>query len=638
MCSKNCLSCDTSPQHCTECPPRKALTNENTCKSCLDTGCNAGSFCDAGSGACQACHASCKTCSGAGVQACVTCHSDSFLAAGGVCGECSAECASCEGRGDVCTACPDGKVLDGGKCVGCRSSENCGRNSFCNSSQECERCSDNCATCMGTNSTCITCYPGFHLSHAGPTCISCTDGSEHCADNEFCADNGACTDCHPSCATCSGIQETQCLTCPDGSTLAHDGTCVPCEPACKSCMAGNPGACTECADPLLHLGVDTHECVECLDNSHCNQGSMCNTTKRVCEACTAPCAKCSEAVDKCDACVAGMQLDVKRHKCTTCSETGCPDSQFCDIPSGACKVCHPSCLTCTGEVASQCQTCADQTYLTASSGGNGWECKECSAPCRTCKGANNKCVSCIDGYYLTPDGSCLDQEPDPRPVSTDPFANPLVFRAAPMTTTSTTTTTIPALAQAPDGNTDPGDATQAMLQQKAQARILLQDPASDDTTISDDAQPEAAPVAPARVLVDGTVVVFDQAGAYQVQLLTQALPSNAMGDADQSKVYVSKSYFALMNTGGKYLQLRRGTVLALAGKTTPNQVKSDKSFWFKFADETGQDKQALTAVLDSPAVTIWPVQPLPTGSSLCVDGRFLKVCHTGSASVLSPVL
>ncbi|KAJ1309369.1 hypothetical protein OPQ81_006148 [Rhizoctonia solani] len=87
---------------------------------------------------CASCHADCATCSGPGSTQCSTCPSSRplkssdgrcltasscgaqsfFDSASGTCRPCDAGCASCTGAGgQMCTACPSGKVLQAGQCV-----------------------------------------------------------------------------------------------------------------------------------------------------------------------------------------------------------------------------------------------------------------------------------------------------------------------------------------------------------------------------------------------------------------------------------------------------------------------------------------------------------------------------------------
>ncbi|CAE6494275.1 unnamed protein product [Rhizoctonia solani] len=87
---------------------------------------------------CVSCHADCATCSGPGSTQCSTCppsrpvkSSDGrclpalscgaqsfFDSASGTCRSCDTGCASCAGAGgQMCTACPSGKILQAGQCV-----------------------------------------------------------------------------------------------------------------------------------------------------------------------------------------------------------------------------------------------------------------------------------------------------------------------------------------------------------------------------------------------------------------------------------------------------------------------------------------------------------------------------------------
>ena len=70
---------------------------------------------------------------------------------------------------------------------------------------------------------------------------------------------GSCTNCHVSCAICSGSLNTQCIRCNPG--YFYDGTyCQQCHPSCSTCKGPLATDCDRCTIPLYLLGT---ECISC---------------------------------------------------------------------------------------------------------------------------------------------------------------------------------------------------------------------------------------------------------------------------------------------------------------------------------------------------------------------------------------
>ncbi len=78
---------------------------------------------------------------------------------------------------------------------------------------------------------CTTCAIGTYP----PTCTSCPAGCSACASPSICTscastgyyyNNFACPPCDPTCLTCSGGAQDQCLSCPSGSILYPNNTCI----------------------------------------------------------------------------------------------------------------------------------------------------------------------------------------------------------------------------------------------------------------------------------------------------------------------------------------------------------------------------------------------------------------------------
>lgn len=137
--SANCATCGGTATACVTCPPGFIFTKTSTASLPGDIGtctkcaagtysaggtqpacsvCAPGTYSVAGSASCETCDASCKTCSGAGPNACSSCDNDAgrfFNTTAKTCG-CATGCSTCTGSATFCTACkPNYKFNDATK-------------------------------------------------------------------------------------------------------------------------------------------------------------------------------------------------------------------------------------------------------------------------------------------------------------------------------------------------------------------------------------------------------------------------------------------------------------------------------------------------------------------------------------------
>jgi proprotein convertase subtilisin/kexin type 5 len=122
------------------------------------------------------------------------------------------------------------------------------------SDSPCKLCDSSCTTgsCQGPlNTDCLPCTPNQVYFAKRSKCISqCPDGSY--------SDTRICVNCHPSCATCSGPNETSCKTCPRSNPLfnTQNNSCVSSCPSNTYYVPGNfclpcdPSCSTTCNGPL----------------------------------------------------------------------------------------------------------------------------------------------------------------------------------------------------------------------------------------------------------------------------------------------------------------------------------------------------------------------------------------------------
>uniref|UniRef100_A0A8D3B021 Growth factor receptor domain-containing protein n=1 Tax=Scophthalmus maximus TaxID=52904 RepID=A0A8D3B021_SCOMX len=203
-------------------------------------------------------------------------------------------------------------------------------------------------------------------------CSSCFKGTNiYCHRGFFETAEGSCEACDSSCLTCDGIK-SQCLSCDDGYYLgsgmcrlncslqtypADDGICRRCPPHCDVCS--DDRTCFKCS--FLYLMLNG-----------------------VCKA-------------------------------------SCPVGYYEDMEEGRCGQCHPTCGSCSGPLADDCETCSPfspKLYKGACSkeclAGTYYEteiqmtqcdvfCTECHQTCMSCSGPDaNQCTQCEKGLVLDP--------------------------------------------------------------------------------------------------------------------------------------------------------------------------------------------------------------------------------------------
>jgi hypothetical protein len=463
-CDPSCATCTGSlSTQCTSCPATAGVyfkPQTSACGTCTDAG-----FFVSGSN-CLQCHSSCATCSINSTH-CLTCNpSTNFIhiydgnvcnstcdTANGryvttwnsqkACGACDGSCKTCTGAGlNACTLCNTGFALYADKsCRACKTGIG-GEYTYTTTSGvlKCANCTSPCAICKGTTASaqsCTSCTntPMTYLNPLTATCVSCTDPGFFISDIY-------CLQCDTSCLTCDHAPK-HCLSCStptDYILLYNDNACYPtcdasigkyittkngqnfcgaCHPSCNTCRDAGPYACTVC-DPGFTLNIDG-SCGVCNIGDGGEYTYLSNDVLR-CSPCTSPCLTCSgtsSSNQTCLSCISGFDLN----------------------PDGTCFqiTCDYSCLTCTDSTASGCKTCKGGSYLS----GTSCECLpgyyrdltlgclQCSTSCKSCSGVgsdmcldcNNyatvvqgNCV-CMMGYYAS-GGSCLPCSNECRTCST----------------------------------------------------------------------------------------------------------------------------------------------------------------------------------------------------------------------------
>ncbi|KAE8748948.1 hypothetical protein FOCC_FOCC004353, partial [Frankliniella occidentalis] len=290
------------------CPPRSYLSKDASCLPC---------------------HESCETCAGPGPDSCLSCAPAHLRVT---------DLAVCLQQ------CPDGYFEDSEKGV-------------------CIPCAANCVSCSDQPDRCTVCAPRL-LMHGSKCYAACPPGTFNITSDK-------CQECHSSCDTCSGPDETQCISCPAGRYFLS-GTCL------RGCPEG------------WHPDKHAQECA----------------------ACALGCTLCTNS--GCLVCAQGWVLGPEG-RCSREGSGRCKDGEHMDQQTGHCAPCDAGCLTCHGTGADACLTCAattpmlyagrcyplcpDGSYQHLAS-----TCQRCPHTCRTCVSRQN-CTACAPGLELQ-SGQC----------------------------------------------------------------------------------------------------------------------------------------------------------------------------------------------------------------------------------------
>ncbi|KAF0041091.1 hypothetical protein F2P81_006989 [Scophthalmus maximus] len=392
---------------------------------------------------CVPCHPACSECHGHELFQCTTCGVDEdgqerFLHQGRcrthcprraypdrghyACLPCIANCELCT-DGNICAKCLEHYKLQNGVC----------QMASCHIGQvqdpdtgECIDCEMGCKACStGDPEMCNSCVEGYVLFRH-----QCR---RHCPRSTY-EDwgRGLCLSCPAPCTDCRS--DTRCLVCQPGYFLHgyfldQDSSCVvqcpsgsyansatqlceDCTPNCEACV-GTSDNCIGCAKgsnkQFLHQG-------RCWLN--CPEGFF-ETAEGSCEACDSSCLTCDGIKSQCLSCDDGYYLG------SECSflylmlngvcKASCPVGYYEDMEEGRCGQCHPTCGSCSGPLADDCETCSPfspKLYKGACSKEclagtyyetEAMECQECHQTCMSCSGPDaNQCTQCEKGLALDP--------------------------------------------------------------------------------------------------------------------------------------------------------------------------------------------------------------------------------------------
>lgn len=279
--------------------------------------------------------------------------------------------------------------------------------------------------CRGPDATqCMSCkHFGLRGDDGKMKCVlGCPDGLY--GDN----DSRQCLVCHPSCFTCHGPVDSDCLTCmtnktvsagqciegcPPGSFQSANGQqliCNSCDAACAECVGPTASHCVRCSSGLM---LDGSKCT-----SQCPDGTFAEMSDRQCVSCDKDCLTCDGAGDTdCTSCEKAMLLVEDAGQCVT----DCSDGyyQAATVSGGLlCQQCDSLCALCSDRGPDRCLACHQGLYLfhnacvavcPLSTFGDDQAllCHSCHSSCQTCFGpSEGDCLTCSSPFYLTA-GKCV---------------------------------------------------------------------------------------------------------------------------------------------------------------------------------------------------------------------------------------
>ncbi|ELP86780.1 hypothetical protein EIN_528290 [Entamoeba invadens IP1] len=239
-----------------------------------------------------------------------------------------------------CQECNSGFILSNNSCV--KNDINCLNSSkygclrcvdtyyFNNSNKRCEKCNENCQTCMTFSTKCLSCKYNEFLTnsvckkteelvdkcvHLSPTggCVICSSGYYRYGFD--------CVECDIKCSTCN--YKNGCLTCNETNYQTTDGNCLP-QSSINGCLVNvTQNGCAICSNHYFR--VNSNECQKCSENcKKCSSEyfcTSCETTKVLLS--DGSCRGINE-IKKC--------IEIINSKCTKCLFLNSPnkDGVYCE--------------------------------------------------------------------------------------------------------------------------------------------------------------------------------------------------------------------------------------------------------------------------------------------------------------------
>jgi hypothetical protein len=451
VCDRMCSSCTTAntTHYCGECITNADKLSIPYCR------CKDGYFFSLTFNNCAACHYTCKTCVGSGLNDCTQCPLDMYLQLDGSC--------KCKRLNYLNPSTNQCSPISNPKC----------KEAYYDSSEVCTKCYNNmqlpCTGCpngeifySAQKGVCTTCSKWCTLMECSITNSKSTGCTVGCADNTLLLNNGVCTvqnsvafdpmsnsfkPCNSLCLTCFGTSQDQCLTlntaisgslllhpysnilyCPKGTyinTTTTPMSCSPCPAFCSQCSSLTN--CTICQGPST---MGTNNLCTCATANL----TQVESPVGVCQPCHFTCKFCTDPTNNTASCldIGGVHSFNPQVTAYSVAKVICitgytrNTDRIC-APSSP-NLCHPSCATCSDSTQSPnaCSSCLpayltqnlgaslNPIYKNCSCNGGGlygfnehYFCVPCHPKCSTCSSINYKqCIVCKDTNAIGPDCTC----------------------------------------------------------------------------------------------------------------------------------------------------------------------------------------------------------------------------------------
>jgi hypothetical protein len=331
-CPSSCHTC-SSLTICTSCEPNAALQPSGQCKCVSSTPFStAVMYMDPDTGACHECHYTCASCNGPYSTNCLSCKVGATLSGG-----------------------PPGQCIPP---VG----------SFIDSDGSVKPCFTTCATCInGQQTGCLTCFSGATLvtipTVPGGECKCLTAGTGFQT-----TPTKGCVSCDPTCATCSGPANTQCITCKPNADLSITSQCLCRSGYSWSSLSGQCVAITGCHPTCSTCLVSSSisGCLTCNANSQLTENMMCSCDNKyytdgagVCTGCHPSCATCTNQnlYTSCTSCITPPALNFKLPWPTPTGTCGCSTGNSLSSDFSTCVTCNSACRECDILNNNKCNSC-----------------------------------------------------------------------------------------------------------------------------------------------------------------------------------------------------------------------------------------------------------------------------------------
>lgn len=248
-------------------------------------------------------------------------------------------------------------------------------------------CEANCIVCLDLDKSCVICRPYYQMEPNKDGNVFCKRICNKEGEYHKESDN-TCGKCDPTCLTCSGPTNTECLSCPSGGFYKELE---------KKCEVGG------CSFGLKTVNGENIKVGYYKGTLNGENFQRCRQCSVYCKTCNGPFS------ENCLGCFPENYFHIENLK-LGCSKSSCEPgygTYLADVSSEAgvtkhniCKTCHPNCQSCIGKTEFDCIICK---------GGSKPKEKKCFV-CPEGQVYNKIKQNCTDCSYITP--GCTQCDPD----------------------------------------------------------------------------------------------------------------------------------------------------------------------------------------------------------------------------------